>query len=147
VIVLGDRGLIVQGPSGSGKTRLCHLLVDGWQNQNRYARWVADDRFLLTQIGDQLIASSPSTIAGLAERRFRGIEQVDWQARAVVDLVIQLVDGGNLERLPVSNQHWQADSGVSLPLISVPGSSLELAIELIEAQLSENKSTEPIQTA
>ena len=144
-IVLDDRGLLVLGPSGSGKSRICHLLVKRWNQQDRYAHWVADDRFILQSVGGVLIAHSPSSIAGLAERRFHGIEDVDSQAKVVVDFVVQLVEDENLERLPDSNLNWQTPCGSQLPLISVPSRRLELAIELVEAYLRENRSEEATQ--
>ena len=142
-IVLGARGLIVLGPSGSGKSRLCHLLVERRTEQNLYARWVADDRFFFEEAGEQvpgdkLIVRSPDSIAGLAERRFRGIEPVSYQTRAVVDLVVQLELTENLERLPDSSLKWTSLGGVELPLIKVPCHPIEQAIELVETHLKQN---------
>lgn len=142
-IVLGDRGLMVLGASGSGKSRLCHLLVERWTEQNLYARWVADDRILIEEIGDnvsgdKVIVRSPDSIVGLAERRFHGIGPVSYQPRAVVDLVVQLEPTENLQRLPDSNLNWTSLRGTELPLIKVPSHPIEHAIELVEAHLKQN---------
>lgn len=137
-IVLDDRGVLLLGPSGSGKSRLGHLLIERWTTQNRYSRWVADDRFLTESVSDKLIASSPATIAGVAERRFQGIQPVAWQSRAVIDLVVELVADDDLERMPDGDQIWQAPSGEKVPLIFVPRDALAHAAELIEACLKAN---------
>lgn len=135
VIVLDDCGVLLLGPSGSGKSRLGHLLVDHWTRQDRYARWVADDRYLTEAVGGKLIAASPEPIIGLAERRYLGIQSVAWQSRAVLDLGVQLVARDELERMPDSEQLWHAPTGDGLPLIAVPNDSMEQAVELVEAHL------------
>ena len=109
---------------------------------NRHARWVADDRVLLQRAGSALLARAPEPIAGLAERRFHGIEQVQWQARAVVDLVVQLVDEAALDRMPADDQNWEAPDGGHCPLILVPRGGVELSIELVEARLRQNNASE-----
>ena len=134
-IVLDDRGVLLLGPSGSGKSRLGHLLIERWTSQNRYARWVADDRFLAQRVGDRVIVRSPETIAGLAERRFLGIEAVALQPRAVLDLAVQLVGDDEMERLPQDKRHWRTPSGEEVPLLLVPKDAMTQALELVEAHL------------
>ena len=136
-IVLDAYGVLLLGPSGSGKSRLSHLLVNLWAEQGRYARWVADDRFLSQQIGDRLVVHCPDPIAGLAERRFLGIEAVAWQSRAVIDLVVELVAPDELVRLPDGNRRWCSPTGDEVPSLAVPGSAVEQAVELVEARLRE----------
>ena len=142
-IVLDDRGILLLGPSGSGKSRLGHLLIERWTAQNRYSRWVADDRFLTRPVGDRLVASAPATIAGAAERRFLGIQSVAWQSRAVIDLAVELVADENLQRLPDAAQIWRAPGGEQVPLMAVPKNALTHAVELVEARLTANLALSP----
>lgn len=136
-IVLDTHGVLLIGPSGSGKSRLAHLLIERWAEQGRYARWVADDRFLSEQVGNRLVVHCPLTISGLAERRFLGIESVAWQSRAVIDLVVELVGPDQLERLPNGRRHWRSPTGDDVPSLAVPKQSLEQAVALVEARLRE----------
>ena len=136
-IVLDACGVLLLGSSGSGKSRLGHLLINRWTEQGRYARWVADDRFLSEQVGDRLVVHCPEPISGLAERRFLGIESVAWQSRAVIDLVVELVAPDELERLPDGDRLWRSPTGGDVPSLAVPSHAIEQAVELVEAGLRE----------
>ena len=135
-IVLATTGVVVVGPSGSGKSRLCHLLLERWQQDQRYARWVADDRLDVTPTGLRLLAKAPGSIRGLAERRFSGIETVDCQTCMVVDMVVRLIANDQLERMPEPHQETLFDGAPPVPGLLVPQSNLDLAVELVVAQLS-----------
>lgn len=143
-IVLGTTGLVVVGPSGSGKSRLCHLLLERWQQARRYARWVADDRLDVTPVGSRLLAKAPGSILGLAERRFSGIETVDAQSCMVVDMAVRLIANDLLERMPEPHRENLFDGAPAVPGLLVPQSNLELAVELVVAQLSKSGDFEPI---
>ena len=135
-VVLGAQGVVVLGPSGSGKSRLSHKLVESWNQHRGYARWVADDRILVSQNGSHYIVTSPSNLEGLAERRFRGIESVPYQSRAVVDLVVNLKPRSALDRLPGEQKLQLTPDGPQIPAVTVPEDSISQAIELIEARLA-----------
>ena len=134
--MLGAQGIVLLGPSGSGKSRLSHKLIESWNQNHGYARWVADDRILVNQNGSHYIVTSPKPIEGLAERRFAGIESVPYQPRAVVDLVVQLKPSAELERLPEEQKLQLTPDGPEISTLLVPEDSILQAIELIEARLA-----------
>ncbi len=142
-IVLGSTGLIILGPSGSGKSRLSHQLIEQWRKRNNYARWVADDRVIVEQFGNSYLVKSPTSLQGLAEHRFQGIESVDWQPKAVADLVVQLSPGKELERLPKSAHHRLVPNGPTIPKMMVPQDHISQAIELIQARLAQESTILP----
>ena len=135
-IVLSAHGVVVVGPSGSGKSRLCQSLIELWNRNQKFARWVADDRVIFNLVSNQIEARSPEPIQGMVERRFAGIEKVTFQRRAIVDLVVELVAPHELDRLPDSPVHAPLPDGPKLPLIRVPFSNHNLAIELIAAKIT-----------
>ena len=118
--------------------RLSHTMIESWAQHQAYACWVADDRIRVNQNGSHYIVTSPPAIEGLAERRFAGIESVPYQSRAVVDLVVELKPGRELDRLPEEQSYQLTPDGPHVPAMSVPGDSLLQAIELIEARLVPN---------
>jgi serine kinase of HPr protein (carbohydrate metabolism regulator) len=91
-------GVLLRGPSGSGKSDLALRLIDGG------ARLVADDRTDLAVEDGRLIATCPAALAGRMEVRGVGIGPVPSAARAVVGLVIDLVEPARVERLPAPTQ-------------------------------------------
>lgn len=93
-VALGGDGVLLRGPSGSGKSDLALRLIDGG------ARLVADDQTELRVIGGNLRMSAPRTIAGRIEVRGVGILRVDAVASAILRLVVDLVPGDAVERLP-----------------------------------------------
>lgn len=129
---------MILGPSGSGKSRLSHQLIEQWRSRHNYARWVADDRVIVEQTGNSYLVKAPPSLQGLAEHRFRGIENVHWQSKAVADLVVQLLPGKALERLPQSTHHRLVPNGPTIPMMNVPQDHISQAIELIHARLAEN---------
>ncbi|MEP1207121.1 MAG: hypothetical protein ABJM29_09560 [Rhizobiaceae bacterium] len=134
-IILDATGLVVLGASGSGKSHLCHQLIDHWKNRMLNARWVADDRIIVGQVGDSYLAHAPLQLQGLAERRFSGVENVDWQDKAVIDLIVQLVPGSELERMPETTDYRLLPDGPTTPKILVPQDNISYAIELIGARI------------
>ena len=83
-IAVDGRGVMIAGPSGAGKSGLAlQLIALG-------ARLVADDRTFLLRQGSAIIASAPSSIAGLIEARGVGLLQLTPQDTAPVDLVVDL---------------------------------------------------------
>ena len=93
-IAIGTVGVLLRGPSGSGKSDLALRLID------EGARLVADDRVELAVEDNRLVARSPAAIAGKIEVRGIGIVAVASVGRATVGLVLDLVDGAEIERLP-----------------------------------------------
>jgi len=135
-IVLGCCGIVVLGASGSGKSRLSHKLIESWNLRQEYARWVADDRLIVELTNGSYVVKAPSSLRGQAERRFSGIETVEWQSSAVVDLIVQLLPTEKLERMPELSNHQLVPGGPATPLLVVPQYQFSQAIELIEARLA-----------
>lgn len=87
-------GVLLRGPPGSGKSDLALRLIDGG------ARLIADDHVEVEAADGILRTAPPATIAGLIEVRGVGLMRVPWQAEGRLDLVIDLVPEGEIERLP-----------------------------------------------
>jgi HPr kinase/phosphorylase len=135
-LVLGRTGLIVLGPSGSGKSHLCTRLIERWNADQSYARWVADDRIVLTPAGSSIIAHAPAQLQGLAERRHFGIEVISNLSRAIIDIAVQILPRGSLERMPDDQWFLLSQQGPRVPLLSVPDQDTAVAIGLISATLA-----------
>ena len=109
-IVVGDTGVLLRGKPGSGKSDLALRMID------RGARLIADDRTDLSLgKGGRVIARSPAAIKGRMEVRGLGIEEVPSREQAEIDLVVDLVGAGEVERLP--DPDFAVYLGRRLPLL------------------------------
>ncbi|TDK30406.1 HPr kinase/phosphorylase [Rhizobium deserti] len=124
-IVVGTRGLLFTGPSGSGKSMLAFACLAAARRQGAFAALVADDRVLVSRHGNQLIASSSPSIAGLMELRGSGIVEVESLSSAVLDLAIQVVSLADAERLPPEKERFKLPPLGELPLRRLPSNALE----------------------
>lgn len=107
-VVAHGRGILITGASGSGKSSLAlALLALG-------GTLVSDDRVILTNQADQLIASAPAPIEGLIEARGIGLLNAEPYGPATVHLVVDL-DRTETERLP--ERHETTLLGHSIPLL------------------------------
>lgn len=104
------RAVLISGPSGSGKSDLTLRLLD------RGFTLVSDDQTIVRRIGDRLIASAPSTIAGKLEIRGIGIVDMDSVDDVPVALLVELASG--FERLPDESRE-RPILGVPLPLVGI----------------------------
>lgn len=87
------RALLILGPSGSGKSGLAlQMMAAG-------ARLVADDRTILTDAGDHLVASCPAATRGLIEARGVGLLRAEPLRSARVTLAADLAQT-EADRLP-----------------------------------------------
>lgn len=136
-VVVGETGLLIRGASGAGKTSLAFALVDAARRSGLYAAFVADDRVALTVLNGRLVARCPETIAGLAERRGRGIEPVEYVPSAVIRLVADLVDAGTMVRLPDAAEEEADIDGVRLPRQAIPARQTSVSLPLLHAVLVE----------
>jgi HPr kinase/phosphorylase len=83
-VAVAGRAVLIVGPSGSGKSALAlQLIALG-------ADLVADDRTDLSRHGNDLVAKSPPSIAGLIEARGVGILSRRHLAQAPVALAVDL---------------------------------------------------------
>jgi serine kinase of HPr protein (carbohydrate metabolism regulator) len=106
---LDGQGVMLRGPSASGKSDLGLRLIDAG------ARLVADDRTDLTLSGDAVLATAPKELAGRMEVRGIGIVAVAPVADTRLVLVVDLVDVGDMQRLP--EPETVDVLGVTLPLV------------------------------
>ena len=108
-VAIGSKGILITGPSGAGKSDLALRLID------RGAMLVADDRTRLVVEHGRLVASPPSTIAGMIEVRGIGVVEVAHVGKARVVLAVDL--SANVPRMPEPAFRDFAD--VTLPLLTL----------------------------
>lgn len=102
-------GVLLRGPSGAGKSDLALRLLD------QGARLVADDRTELQLTDGVLLARAPDTIRGRIEVRGLGISELEPLSDVPVALVVDLVAGACVERMP--ERASCTILGVELPLV------------------------------
>lgn len=106
-IALDGRGVLILGASGRGKSALAlHLMALG-------ADLVADDRTILTRVGDCIIATCPPAIRGRIEARGFGLLNATPRTEATLALVIDL-DGEDRSRLPQERRTTLLDCPLDL---------------------------------
>ena len=110
-LALDGCGVLLRGPSGSGKSDLALRLID------EGARLVADDQTRLKVVEGRLLARAPDSIAGQLEVRGLGIQQVPALSETGVDLIVDLVEPGAVERLP--DMQSETLLSVELPRIAL----------------------------
>ncbi|WP_454816405.1 HPr kinase/phosphorylase [Labrys neptuniae] len=137
--VIDGQGILLRGDSGAGKSRLALHFIETAPARGRQARLVGDDRVYLEPVDGKLIASVPSTIAGLIERRTTGlrdsgIERIDWQPSAPVSLIVDILDDDAEIVIPSKKIRHIRLKGVNLPYLPVPR-DFHGAVALIEAIL------------
>lgn len=127
----GPIGVLLRGPSGAGKSDLALRLID------RGARLVADDQTELRLVDGMLLAGAPKTIRGKMEVRGFGIAELKTLADVPVALVVDLVAGENVERMPEPERCEIL--GVSLPLVRCDpfAASTPAKLRLVLANLGE----------
>ncbi|TWG88957.1 hypothetical protein L598_000900000360 [Mesorhizobium sp. J18] len=98
-LILGDRGVLVTGLSGTGKTTLALALLAHCRAAGVFGQLVSDDQVLLSAGNGRLIVTAPGPIAGMAEAFGAGPAQIRHERRAVIDLLVELVDSKDALRL------------------------------------------------
>jgi HPr kinase/phosphorylase len=126
-VLVGADGVLIRGRPGSGKSALTRALVATATAEGRFARLVADDRVALAVCHGRLVARPPASLAGLAERRGRGLEATAHEGAAVVRLVVDLVVAEETERMPASEALRTEILGVALPRQPVACGAAEAA--------------------
>jgi serine kinase of HPr protein (carbohydrate metabolism regulator) len=126
-LLVGADGVLIRGRPGAGKSALTRAVVAAAAAEGRFARLVADDRVALTACGGRLVARPPDVLAGLCERRGRGLEAVPHEGAAVVRLVVDLVPAEEAERLPSPAALATIIHGVVLPRQPVACGAAEAA--------------------
>jgi serine kinase of HPr protein (carbohydrate metabolism regulator) len=112
-VAIDDKGVLLAGPPGAGKSDLALRLIDSG------AKLVADDQTELTAAEDGLIASPPSSIAGLFEMRHVGLIRMPYVASVRIALYIELaLLHEKLARLPDADKTFLLDRPV--PRLRLP---------------------------
>lgn len=93
-VAVAGVGVLLRGAPGAGKSDLAFRLID------EGACLVSDDQVEISREEDRLLASPPSTIAGLLEVRGLGIFTFDHLASVPLGVVIDLVAAEAVERMP-----------------------------------------------
>ena len=119
-ITVDGIGLLYLGPSGSGKSSLAFDCLAEARLRHLSGALVADDRVLILQDEDRIIASCPDAIRGLIELRYSGIVSVNHVAEAEIHFAVLPVPSNEGERLPPDNEKADLAPGIRLPAIRVP---------------------------
>jgi serine kinase of HPr protein (carbohydrate metabolism regulator) len=94
VVAWHGRGVLIRGQPGAGKSDLAlRLIAMG-------ALLVADDQVMLMRTGESVHAAAPTVLAGLLEVRGVGLCRLPYLPAARVALLLDLVSGDAMERLP-----------------------------------------------
>jgi serine kinase of HPr protein (carbohydrate metabolism regulator) len=117
-VALEGRAILLCGLSGSGKSDLALQLID------RGFTLVADDQTIVRKQGQRLLASSPTTIAGLLEIRGIGIVTMPTVTDVQVALVVEL--RGDIERMPDESRERRL-LDLPVPLISIDATTASAA--------------------
>ena len=136
VVSIGSTGLLIRGNSGDGKTSLTLGLLDRAARLGIPASLISDDQAFLETRDNALFARVPEQIAGKIEIRGYGIVKHAFVPECRIDLVSDLVEIGEVERIPEAASTRLL--GVALPLIKVPRQHEEGAIRIIFAALDEH---------
>lgn len=124
-VLLDDRGIMIAGDSGTGKSTLALALIRRLALAGRFAALVADDRTDLEPRGGRLVASAPASLAGLVEVHGLGPKTVAHEPRAVVDLLVRLVEPGFAPRYQEGDGETVA--GCEIPCLRLPQRQAEAA--------------------
>jgi serine kinase of HPr protein (carbohydrate metabolism regulator) len=132
-VVVGHRGMIVTGPSGSGKSSLALELVVRSRLSGRFACLIADDQLFVSVHNGKLVVAAPEPIAGLAEIRGHGVAPIDYEPRAVIDLVVELTSP---EQAPRHRRDvTRTVEGVVLPCLELPMRDTAGSVRAVLARL------------
>lgn len=110
---LRGRGILLRGPSGSGKSSLALSVLRRAEAAGVDAALVADDQVFLTRDGDRLRAHAPAALVGLIELRGIGILPERHVPETFVELVVDLVPRGEVERMPPATA-WIEIAGMNV---------------------------------
>lgn len=121
-VAYGDLAALILGPSGAGKSDLAlRCLTLGPSPMLRApVRLVGDDYVHISRAGNVLDVKAPDTIFGKLEVRGIGIVEVDALREARLAVVVELVDMGDVERLP-DRELSEEFLGVKVPVMRLHG--------------------------
>jgi serine kinase of HPr protein (carbohydrate metabolism regulator) len=109
--------VLIRGAAGTGKSRLALALIEAARTGLvRFARLVGDDRVHLEPCHGRLLVGPTAALAGLIEVRGMGVRKLEYEARAIVGLVVDLA-AADAERLPAAGD--TVISGIPLPRLAI----------------------------
>jgi HPr kinase/phosphorylase len=112
-VAVNGKGVLLRGPSGSGKSDLALRLID------RGATLIADDIVAAEIVPGAVKLAPPDSIAGMLELRGAGVAKIAYEEDVPLALVVDLVAGGDVERMPEPAE--TAICGASVPLMRLDG--------------------------
>lgn len=120
-------GVLILGRSGSGKSSLAIQLID------RGATLIADDQTLLSREESKLIAHTPLKLRGILEVRGIGLCSFPYIEKTPLNLVVEITDKEESERLP--DPLWIEYHGVKVPLLKLqkrdPLGAIKVELKLV----------------
>jgi HPr kinase/phosphorylase len=122
-LAIGEKGFLILGDPGAGKSRLMLEIISD-QKRPR-AILVSDDRVILSQKANRIIARSHPLIAGRIEIRGLGIREFPFLESVVLSAVIRLTQEMPT-RYPEESELSVSILGVPLPMISFPTQSFSV---------------------
>ena len=134
-VALGRTAALLRGPSGSGKSDLALrflFLARRGPAALEAPILVADDQVLVRRDGRRLLARAPETIKGKLEVRGVAIVEVKSLVEADLALVVDLVPGREVERLPEEDASARI-LGVDLPRVRLSPWETSAPIKLVIA--------------
>ena len=128
-VAVNGMGVLLRGPSGSSKSDLALRLID------RGAALIADDIVAAEICSGAVKLTPPETIAGMLELRGAGIAKIAYEKDVPLALVIDLVHGRDVERMPEPAE--TTICGLSVPLMKLDGlqPSAPIKVEMALATL------------
>ncbi len=99
-VEFNGKGIFIIGESGSGKSDLVLRLIDAG------GILIGDDYVELDIKNGQIVAKPAPNIEGMIEVRGIGLVEMDFKDECVLNLVLELTDRKQIERLPDA-EHFQ----------------------------------------
>jgi serine kinase of HPr protein (carbohydrate metabolism regulator) len=121
-IKINDKGVLLRGPSGSGKSDLALRLMQSG------SKLISDDQVIVDTIEGVLCAKAPDELAGLLEVRGVGILNVPYAECCSIDLVVDLVAHGDVDRLPEAQT--EEFDGICVPKLFLNAFDISTPIKL-----------------
>lgn len=137
-VALGPHAALLRGGSGAGKSDLALRFLALPPEPGRKPRLIADDQ-VCVEAGKNgtLLVSPPKTIAGKIEVRGVGIVELPHLKRGRLVLVVDLVTGKDVPRMPPEPCATATIAGIAVPkLLLAPfegSAALKLKLALLQA--------------
>ncbi|MBA8877826.1 HPr kinase/phosphorylase [Phyllobacterium myrsinacearum] len=132
-VIVGDRGVVIRGGSGSGKSSIVRALMDRAAYKGVFAILVSDDQCHIRDEAGRLLCTAPAALRGGLEVRGSGLHRSDFEERAIIHLVVDLVEPNQSVRFgedAVTVLHDVAIAHLVLPKLGI-----DSACRAIEARL------------